>query len=160
MAKLRDIAALLLFIIASQLAGIIGSVFTFEAIPSWYSTLDKPFFTPPSWVFAPVWTLLYLMMGVAAFLVWKQGSGKPAVRKALAVFGFQLLLNTLWSIAFFGMRSPLAGIAVIIPLWLAIAWCIVLFSRISGAAAWLMAPYLAWVSFATALNAAIAALNP
>jgi len=151
---------LIAFILLSELAGIIGSVFTFEAIPTWYATLNKPFFSPPSWVFGPVWTALYLLMGIAAYLVWERGIGNKTVKSALGLFGIQLALNTLWSIAFFGFRSPLAGVVIIILLWVAIAATIKAFWGISRTAGYLMLPYIAWVSFAAVLNAAVALLNP
>jgi benzodiazapine receptor len=155
-----NIPALAFFIIISQLAGIIGAVFTLESVTSWYAGLEKPFFTPPSWVFGPVWTALYLMMGVAAYLAWEKGYDKRPVREALNLFGTQLALNAAWSVAFFGLRSPLAGLALIIPLWLSIVWTMQAFSGISKTAGDLFVPYLAWVSFATLLNASIVILNP
>jgi tryptophan-rich sensory protein len=142
------------------LAGVVGGLFTSPAIPGWYAALNKPAFTPPNWVFAPAWTTLYVLMGLAAFLVWDKGWRRPVVKPALGVFAAQLVLNVLWSILFFGARSPAAGLVDIVALWLAIGASIVLFRRVSAAAAVLMVPYLAWVTFATALNVAIVALNP
>jgi tryptophan-rich sensory protein len=142
------------------LAGVVGGLFTSPAIPGWYAALNKPAFTPPNWVFAPAWTTLYVLMGLAAFLVWDKGWRRPVVKPALGVFAAQLVLNVLWSILFFGARSPAAGLVDIVALWLAIGASIVLFARVSKAAAALMVPYLAWVTFATALNVAIVALNP
>ena len=92
-------------ILACQFAGLIGSMFTMNAIPTWYAALNKPSFTPPNWLFAPAWTTLYLLMGIAAFLVWNKGLEKPGVKRSLAAFLVQLVLNTLWSILFFGMKS-------------------------------------------------------
>jgi len=140
-------------------AGGIGSLATMKAIPTWYRGLAKPSFNPPNWLFGPAWTLLYLLMAVAAFLVWKQGFGAPGVKLALAVFLVQLVLNALWSILFFGMRSPLAGLVDIAVLWLTILATIVLFFRVSTAAGILLLPYITWVSFAAVLNAAILRLN-
>lgn len=142
------------------LAGVVGGLFTSPAIPGWYAALNKPAFTPPNWVFAPAWTTLYVLMGLAAFLVWDKGWRRPVVKPALGVFAAQLVLNFLWSVLFFGARSPAAGLVDIVALWLAIGASIVLFARVSKAAAALMVPYLAWVTFATALNVAIVALNP
>lgn len=142
-----------------ELAGIIGSVFTASAIPSWYVILERPAFAPPNWVFGPVWTTLYAMMGVSLYLVWQQLSqGKPA-KKALYVFGVQLLLNTAWSIIFFGLQSPGAAFVEIIFLWLSIALTILLFWQFSKTAALLLVPYIAWVSFAAFLNYTIWMLN-
>ncbi len=148
---------LIAFIIVCELAGIIGSVFTTDSVQEWYPALEKPDFTPPSWVFGPVWSTLYLMMGISAFLVFV--SGKEESNRALMIFAGQLVLNTLWSIAFFGMRSPLLGLAVIILLWLAIAATMISFYRISRSSAYLLIPYILWVSFAAALNYSIWNLN-
>ena len=150
---------LIIAIVVCQLAGVIGSIFTVSAIPTWYATLAKPALNPPSWVFGPVWTALYALMGIAAFLVWNQGWGRKDVRRALTVFGIQLVLNALWSIIFFGLHSPGWAFADIIALWLAIVWTMVLFYRISKPAMWLLVPYILWVSFATYLNYSIYVLN-
>jgi len=150
---------LLASVAACQLAGILGAVFTSPAIPSWYAGLKKPAFTPPAWLFGPMWISLYLLMAVAAYLVWQKGLSYPGVRAALAVFVGQLLLNALWSPMFFGLRAPLAGAVVILLLWLAIVLTIFLFWKISRPAALLLLPYLLWVSLATALNISIAFLN-
>ena len=154
--KRENWPVLIAFVIACNLAGAIGSIFTFSAIPTWYAMLQKPSFSPPNWVFGPVWTALYILMGVSAYLAWKQGR-KAAF--ALRIFGVQLFLNALWSILFFGMRSPALGFAGIVPLWLSIAYCIKLFWRLDRRAAYLLLPYIAWVSFASLLNLAIWALN-
>lgn len=143
----------------SQLAGIIGSVFTASSIRTWYDTLAKPELAPPNWIFAPVWTTLFTLMGVAAFLVWKQGLDRRDVKIALGIFVGQLALNTLWSIMFFGWQSPAAAFFEIIVLLLAILATIIAFSRISRVAAWLMVPYILWVTFAAYLNYAIWVLN-
>lgn len=157
--KTRDIWKLVVSIVACLAAGAIGSVFTRQAIPTWYATLEKPAFSPPNWLFAPVWTLLYIMMGVAAFLVWRKGLENRQVRIALIVFLVQLVLNTLWSVVFFGLESPLYGVVVIAALWLAILFTVLKFYRISLAASVLMWPYLLWVTFATVLNSSIWLLN-
>jgi benzodiazapine receptor len=150
---------LLASIAACQLAGFFGSLFTRPAIPSWYARLQKPSFAPPNWLFAPMWISLYLLMALAAYLVWRKGLGSRGVRLALAVFLVQLLLNALWSPVFFGLRAPLAGAVVIVVLWLAILLTMVLFWNISRPAAWLLLPYLLWVSLASALNISIYLLN-
>jgi benzodiazapine receptor len=156
----RDIVKLVVSIVACQCAGLIGSVFTTPAIPTWYAALEKPFFTPPSWLFAPAWITLYLLMAVAAFLVWRQGFAREGVKCALIVFLVQLVLNALWSVVFFGLHSPLYGMVVILALWVAIVVTIIKFFRLSVAAGSLMLPYILWVSFASALNIAIWVLNP
>jgi len=146
-------------IVVCELAGLIGSLFTTPAIPGWYAGLTKPSFNPPSWVFAPVWTALYAMMGLAAWLVYDKGFKRPEVKKALTVFAVQLLLNTLWSIVFFGAHQIFASVIVIVLLWAMILWTILLFRRISRAAAWLLVPYILWVSFASILTVSVYVLN-
>lgn len=153
----RDWLMLVLFIAAPQAAGLLGTIFTTPAIPGWYANLVKPDFSPPNWIFGPVWTALYLAMGIAAFLVWRRRS--PHSSRALVAFWVQLALNTLWSILFFGMKSPLLGLIDIVLLWLAIVWTMVEFKKVSKPAFWLLVPYLLWVSFATALNFSIFLLN-
>lgn len=132
---------------------------TSQGVASWYPTLTKPSFNPPSWVFGPVWTALYIMMGVAAYLVWRQGLAAPGVKLALIAFAVQLALNGLWSILFFGMQSLGWAFAEIIVLWLALLAAVVLFWRVAQVAGWLLIPYLAWVSFAAVLNGSIWMLN-
>ena len=140
--------------------GMLGSWATRPAIPTWYAALLKPSFAPPNWVFAPVWTGLYLLMGLAAFLVWRKGLSNRPVRQALLLFAGQLVLNLLWSFAFFGLRSPGAGLVVIVLLWLAIIVTVWRFEKVSPLAAGLLLPYLLWVSFALLLNFAIWKINP
>ena len=146
-------------IVICELAGIIGSIFTISAIPTWYTTLTKPALNPPSYVFGPVWTTLYALMGIAAFLVWKNGWDRRDVRKALYVFGIQLILNASWSIVFFGLHSPLSALVNIALMWLAIVWTMILFYKISKPAMWLLVPYILWVSFASYLNYSLWMLN-
>lgn len=157
--KKNDLLKLIAAILVAESAGIIGSFFTTPSIPTWYAALAKPSFNPPSWVFAPVWTALFLLMGIAAFLVWKRGWEKREVRIALGIFGGQLILNILWSALFFGLHSPLAAFIEIIILWLAILWTILAFRKISRTAAWLLVPYILWVSFASVLNFSLMLLN-
>ena len=158
----HDLGKLALFILVCELAGIIGSIFTIQSIPTWYATLIKPHFAPPNWLFAPVWTILYALMGIAAFLIWekKQGGKKNEAGAALNIFWFQLALNVLWSIVFFGARSPLLGLIIILIMLFAIALAMGRFYFIDRRAFWLMAPYIIWVGFATLLNFYIFALNP
>lgn len=157
--KVGNIIKFLASIIICECAGLIGSIFTTGAITTWYVTLQKPAFTPPNWLFAPVWSTLYLLMGIAAFLIWRKGLDSRQIRIALIIFLIQLVLNILWSIVFFGLEAPLYGLIEIVILWIAILITILRFWKISPAAAWLMVPYILWVSVATALNASIWALN-
>jgi benzodiazapine receptor len=156
----RDIVKLVVSLVACQCAGAIGSIATTPAIPTWYATLQKPSFSPPNWLFAPAWITLYLLMGVAAFLIWRKGFKQKGVRAALVIFLVQLVLNALWSVVFFGLQSPLWGVVVIIALWIAILITIIKFFKLSTAAGSLMLPYILWVSFAAVLNIALFMLNP
>jgi len=156
----RDIVEAVLAVLICQGAGLIGSVATFPSIPTWYASLEKPFFNPPNWVFGPVWTTLYTLMGISAFLVWRKGIRDRQVKVALGIFVAQLILNSLWSIVFFGLHSLLGGLAVILPLWVAILLSIITFYRISKTAGVLLIPYILWVSFATLLNFSLWQLNP
>ncbi len=156
---LIGILKLVVSIIVCQLAGVIGSIFTTPAIPSWYATLKKPSFTPPNWLFGPVWITLFVLMGTAAFLVWNKGLSNKQVKIALSMFAVQLALNVLWSAMFFGLRSPLAGLIEIVILWIAILFTIVSFFKVSQTAGFLLIPYILWVSFAAVLNFSIWRLN-
>jgi len=159
--QLKGIAAAVLFVIACLLAGGIGSIFTSPEIPTWYAALNKPDFSPPNWVFAPVWTTLYILMGVAAHLVYEKGAkNKAEVDAALALFTTQLALNMAWSFLFFGLHSPLYGLIGIVTLWLVIALTMVRFYGISRPAGLLLVPYILWVSFASVLNLFVWMLNP
>ena len=157
--KINNILKLVIAIVISELAGVLGSLFTMPSIPTWYATLIKPALNPPSWVFGPVWTMLFILMGIAAFLVWKRGLNRKDVKIALIVFIGQLALNALWSIIFFGLHNPGIAFIEIIFLWLAILATIIVFSKISRPAAWLLLPYIIWVSFAAYLNYSIRILN-
>lgn len=149
-------------------AGALGGWATAQGVGDWYLTLEKPPFNPPAWVFGPAWTSLYILMGLAFFLVWDMGASEPeghrgrglsGVRGALALFGLQLCLNALWSFLFFWAQAPGWAFAEIILLWVAIAVTMVLFFRQRRWAGWLMTPYLAWVTFAAVLNFSIWTLN-
>ena len=147
-------------LIAPQAAGLIGSIFTASSVTGWYSTVTRPELAPPNWIFGPVWTTLFVLMGIALFLVWKKkDSQKKKVKLALQLFVAQLVLNTLWSVIFFGLQSPGWAFVEIIFLWISIALTITVFTPISRLAAWLLVPYLAWVSFAAYLNYSIWMLN-
>ena len=147
--------------VASCLAvGFLSSIATQSSVETWFPTLEKPFFNPPSWLFPPVWSLLYIMMGTAAGLVWDKIHSKPEeVKKALIFFVIQLALNALWSILFFGLKNPMLALIEIVLLWLLIYETFAKFSRISKTAGNLFIPYLLWVTFATLLNASIWWLN-
>ena len=158
--KSRDIIKLVISIVACQCAGIIGSIFTTPAIPTWYAALEKPPFAPPNWLFAPAWITLYLLMAIAAFLIWRKGLEQKEVKSALIIFLAQLVLNVLWSVVFFGLQSPLYGVVVIVALWVVILLTILRFFKLSTAAGALLLPYILWVSFAAVLNVSIWVLNP
>jgi len=149
--------SLLTFVGVSLLAGFIGSLATTPAIPTWYQSLSKPVFNPPNWLFAPVWTLLFILMGIAAWLVFTKGNKQKA--QALKLFFIQLLFNTLWSILFFGFKSPALAFGEIIILWILIYQTKKAFLKQDKLAGWLLLPYLAWVSFAFILNFSIVMLN-
>jgi benzodiazapine receptor len=146
-------------IIICQLAGIIGSIFNTYSIPTWYAGLVKPVFNPPNWVFAPVWTTLFLMMGISLYLVLRTGWEKKEVRFAAGVFAVQLVLNIAWSALFFGLQMPWIAFVEIVILWAAILVTIWRFFRVSKPAAYLLVPYILWVSFAAVLNLSLAILN-
>lgn len=150
---------LIVSILIPQLAGLIGSVFTISSVRNWYPTLNKPGFTPPNWLFGPAWTLLFLLMGISLYLVWQKELETPGVKKALIIFGAQLVLNILWSVLFFGLQSPLLGLIDILPLIVLIILNIIQFKKINPTAGYLLIPYLAWTSFAAILNFSILILN-
>ncbi len=156
----KDILRLVAACGASLSAGAIGSLATGSSgFRPWYAAIQRPAFTPPAWVFAPVWTTLYILMGVAAFLVWRRGLDSKAVRVALAWFLGQLVLNTLWSPVFFGWHRIGLALIVLVLLWVFLAVTVWRFAGISKVAAGLLIPYLLWVSFAGVLNASIWWLN-
>lgn len=157
---MKNLPKLLTAIIICELVGLLGTPFTVSAIPTWYATLAKPVFSPPNWVFGPVWTVLYALMGISAYIVWSKGTKNKKIRIAMAYFVIQLVCNFFWSILFFGFRSPVMGLVDIIILWFFIIRTIQKFFPVSRVAAYLLVPYFLWVSFATALNIAIVILNP
>lgn len=156
--KPKDVGALFLFVVGSELAGGLGSLFTVPSIAGWYQMLQKPALNPPNWIFGPVWTTLFLFMGIAAFLVWKKSRGTGR-KIALSLFGVQFVLNVLWSALFFGWHQVDLAFVEIIALWIAILWTGIFFYRHSKPAGILFVPYLAWVSFASYLNFALWSLN-
>ncbi len=148
----RSRAVLGAAVLLPLVVGVLGSVATMDSVRTWYPTLVRPPFAPPSWVFGPVWTTLYLMMGLASWLVWRQGGARPEVRSALAYYGVQLLLNLAWSWLFFGLKQPFLALLDIVALLVLVAVTALRFAAISRGGAMLMVPYLAWVLFATVLN--------
>ncbi len=152
-----------IMIALAELAGIIGTVFTAPSISTWYASLNKPSWTPPSWIFAPVWLTLYALMGVAAALVWNnKAKDRKKIRMkhdAMKIYFSQLGLNVLWSLLFFGLRSPLYGFVGILVLWAAIAITIFMFYHVSKRATLLLVPYITWVTIAAALNLSVLILN-
>ncbi len=148
---------LIISLLIPQLVGGLGAWATFSSVQSWYPTLTKPAFNPPNWIFGPMWTLLYVLMGIACFLIWK--STHPRKNQLLILYGVQLFFNALWSPAFFGLQSPGLGLLVIIPLFILIVFCVIQFKKVSTPASWLMVPYLLWVGFASMLNFSIWMLN-
>ena len=157
--KLKGVGGLVLAILACQAAGILGSIFTVKSITNWYYYLQKPVFTPPSWLFGPAWITLYALMGIAVYLVYRQGWEKPSVRSAVYLFGVQLVLNALWTPLFFGLHLLLVAFIEITLLWILIFLTLQRFWKISRAAGLLMVPYLLWVTFASALNLSFWLLN-
>jgi len=148
----------LIFLVITFLAGFIGSFFTNKNIPGWYEFLKKPSFSPPNWVFAPVWSFLYFLMAISVFLIWKERK-EFEIKNALIFYFIQLILNTLWSIIFFGFRKPFLAFLEIIVLWIFIILTIFEFYKIEKVASFLLTPYLLWISFALILNLFIWILN-
>ena len=179
---MKNFIKLVISVGVSELAGVIGAMFTTPAIPGWYATLQKPALNPPNWVFGPVWTTLYAMIGIALFLVWKNNwkvvnhvledtkkpwnkwsrrfwTGDLQKENVIAIFSLQYLLNILWSYLFFGIHAPGIAFFELLALWCTIVYLIINFYRISKVAACLLVPYILWVSFALYLNCAIWILN-
>ena len=150
--------ALAFFIALTFGAAFIGSIFTSSSVDSWYRELIKPAWTPPGWIFGPVWTLLYLAMAIAAWLVWRQRAFSN-VTAVLLLFAVQLVLNAAWSAVFFGLQNPGLAFLNIVLLWGAIVATMIAFWRIIALAGWLFVPYILWVTFAAALNLAILQMN-
>jgi translocator protein len=179
---MKNYIKFIISVLICELAGVIGSFFTAPAIKSWYYFLNKPSFSPPNWVFAPVWTILFLLMGISLYLVWSKNfviniseqdkekkvwnpisakllTGSWREENVVAIFVLQLVLNILWSVIFFGLKMPGVAFFEILMLWFAILYTIVNFYRISKPAAYLLIPYIIWVSFATFLNFSVWRLN-
>lgn len=156
--KKINVGKLSLSILIPLVAGFLGSIFTTPAVKTWYLTINKPTWNPPSWLFGPVWTALFIMMGVALYLVWSKKIDSK-IRVALKIFSAQLALNVLWSVFFFGMGNFWLAFGEIIVLWVFILVTLLLFGKVNKTAGWLLVPYLLWVTFAAYLNFTIASLN-
>ncbi|MBL0183277.1 MAG: tryptophan-rich sensory protein [Chitinophagaceae bacterium] len=150
---------LIISILVPLLVGAISGLFTSSGVNGWYATANKPWFNPPNWIFAPVWTALCILMGIALFLVWKSEAEKTVKQTAIILFAIQLALNFFWSFIFFKLQLPGWAFAEIILMWIMIFITILWFGKISSAAAWLLVPYISWVSFASVLNYAVWKLN-
>jgi len=157
--KLNEIPRFIVSILIPLVIGSVGSIGTISEIPTWYSALSKPSWAPPNWLFGPVWTTLYILMGIALFLVWREGLNRSDVRFAILIFAVQLVLNLLWSIVFFTYHSLFGSFIVIMLLWIAILANIIAFSIISRTAGLLLVPYIVWVSIASYLNYSVYLLN-
>lgn len=159
----RNLLALAVAVLLPLIAGALGAVATSEAVPIWYAGLAKPDWNPPPWLFAPVWTVLYIAMGVASWLVWRVAAGNEGgstrARTALLFYAAQLVVNTAWSPIFFGLKRADVALVVIVVLWLLVASTTWRFLHVVRAAGLLLVPYAGWVTFATALNAAVWQLN-
>jgi translocator protein len=155
----KKVLRFIISIIICQSAGIFGSLFTFEAVPDWYITLEKPFFAPPNWIFGPVWIILYFLMGVSLYIVWKDELKSKTRNVFFVVFAIQLILNALWSLLFFGLKSPLLGLIDILILDVMLVVTIFYAKRVSKYAAMLLIPYMVWIIIASVLNYAIMVLN-
>ena len=148
----KDLIKLILSLFLCQLAGFIGSLVTTPSIPIWYASLEKPSFSPPNWVFSPVWITLYALMGISLYLLWREDRREPKVKIALFFFIIQLILNISWSMVFFGLRLPFLAFLEILLLWAVILLTILTSLKVSKVAGYLLVPYLLWVTFAAVLN--------
>jgi tryptophan-rich sensory protein len=155
----NKVIILIVSIVACFIAGGIGSLFTFKAIPTWYPGLRKPPYTPPNWAFGPVWTTLYLLMGISVFIVWQQGLETSSTILGFVLFWIQLVINALWSLIFFGLKSKGGGVVTIVILWFLILATIITFFRVSSWSGALLVPYIVWVSIASYLNIGVWVLN-
>ncbi|MEI2737972.1 MAG: TspO/MBR family protein [Chitinophagaceae bacterium] len=156
---MNNIAKLIIAIAIPIAIGATAGLFTVTGVGSWYQTINKPSWNPPGWVFAPVWTTLYVMMGVSLYLVWKSGVSNNLKRTAIGLFAFQLVLNFFWSLIFFDQQQPGWALVEIIVMWFFILFTIFAFAKVNKTAAWLLVPYISWVSFATILNYTIWKMN-
>ncbi len=162
---MKNISKLIISILICEGVGIVGSVFTIRSVNNWYAHLNKPFFSPPNWLFGPVWIILYLLMGIAVYMIWSfenpqhKGLNQEYVGFALILFWIHLFFNAIWSVLFFGLHNIFLAFIDIIIIWSLIIFLIWNFAKIKKSAAWLLTPYLLWVSFATVLNFSLLLLN-
>jgi len=155
-----DYKKLTVAIIISHLAGAIGSFFTINSVETWYQMINRPAFTPPDWLFGPVWFLLYTLMGIALYNIWQiRWFKKKRAQFAIKLFYVQLVVNTLWSVVFFGLQNPIAALGVIVLLFGLVVWMMSMFWSLDKKSGYLLVPYVAWLSYALVLNAGIALLN-
>lgn len=157
--NVRDIYKVIISIIGCELVGLAGTPFTIGSIPTWYAQLIKPPFSPPNWIFGPVWIILYFLMGLSAYLIWREDSKSKKIKIALYLFLLQLFFNFLWSFIFFGLHQPFLALIDIVVLFVALILTMIKFNKISKFAMYLLLPYALWVAFATLLNVSIVILN-
>ncbi len=157
--KLSTVPKLFISIFIPLMIGYLGSVITISEISTWYASLSKPSWAPPNWLFGPIWTTLYVLMGISLFLIWREGFNRRDVRFALLIFAVQLVLNLLWSIVFFSFHSLFGSFILIMILWISIFANIITFYVISKPAGLLLVPYIIWVSIASYLNYSVYLLN-
>lgn len=156
---MRQVSKLIASVIMCYAAAFFGVLFSGVYHSDWYLSLTKPAFMPPDWLFGPAWTILYGMMAISLFIIWRQGLDKSGRKTAFIIFLAQLIVNAMWTPVFFGLKMPWLALVLIIILWLLIFLTIAIFAKLSRLGAWLLVPYLAWVTFATVLNVAIVHLN-
>ncbi len=156
---MSNIVKAIIAIAIPLMVGATSGFFTVTGVESWYQTIQKPSWNPPNWIFGPVWTTLYIMMGVALFLVWKEDTSEELKKIAFTLFAIQLILNFFWSFIFFNQQQPGWALVEIIAMWVFILLTIFAFAQVNKTAAWLLVPYISWVSFATILNYTIWQLN-
>ena len=157
--SVKEIPRLVVSIVIVFLAGAVGTVYTLKEITGWYVFLPKPSWTPPNWAFGPIWSILYILMGISLFLVWREGLGKKNVQIGVLVFAVQLAINVIWSLVFFGTHNIFGGLVLVLILWISILINIIVFYRISKPAGLILIPYLIWVSIASYLNYSVFLLN-
>jgi benzodiazapine receptor len=157
--RLKEVPMLIGSILIPLVVGYLGAIVTLSQISTWYSTLSKPWWSPPNWLFGPIWTTLYILMGIALFLVWREGLHRRDVRFAILIFSIQLVLSLLWSVVFFSFHALFGSFIIVMLLWLAILANIIAFLIISKWAGLLLVPYIVWVSIASYLNYSVYLLN-
>lgn len=158
--RIREVPRFVVSVLIPLLVGFLGSITTLASIPTWYATLIKPSWAPPNWLFGPIWTTLYVLMGIALYLVWREGLDRRDVKFAILIFAVQLILNLSWSVVFFGYHALFGSFVLVMLLWLSILANIIAFYVISKPAGYLLVPYIIWVSIASYLNYTIYLLNP